>query len=228
MVRLTIDKFDGVPARRRSIRENGDAEERLSSYSKGCIDIDGRLLEFDKYFVTNRTQKKRTDFVIFRERPAPDLTEQFARMNRAFFIGERAVRLSSVVLGAALNEKNDDTHSADHVYSVESPFELADLSSDPEFAISEEGDGFHWMRLDNHAFTVWLENPSYKFADFGVTMGVQSPNVASPNLHHQSWDYVDALLSPSSEELPGFLGNIALRDAIWQLKPGDIGTIYEQ
>jgi hypothetical protein len=229
---LTIARAETEPNRSTSIR-NRDGRQLAQStrMTAGTFETPYGVMEFDKYFITDHTLKKREDFVVIRTHEVPLIDETFARINRAAALGKRAVRLSNVVFGAKLNKEAAATtdsltgasSSMDLEFRVELPVTLNDIAEIAELDVQENGAGLSWLRLSNRQFDFYADNPALKGlqgAVLGVFIPTETPNTANVDPEHIRWEYADALLTPSTTELPGALGDVSLRASLLKLKPG--------
>lgn len=227
---LTIAKAETQPNRSTAIRSDGRHLEQSTRMSSGTFETPYGDMEWDKYFITNSTRKRREDFVVIRTREVPVLAETFARINRATTLGKRAVRQASVVLGARLKPEaavceTDGgcvSSSMDMRFGVEFPLAVPELAEVPELDVKEDGEGLTWLRISNRHFDLYADNPA--MADREPTLGVfiptETPGVANADPEHIRWQYADALLTPTTAELPGALGDMSVRAALLDLKPG--------
>lgn len=227
---LTITKIETQPNRSTAIRNDGRRLEEATRMSSGTFETAYGEMEWDKYFVTNSTLKKRKDFIVIRTREVPELAETFARINRAALLGERAIRQCNAVLGARLKpesavceaESGCVSSSMDMQFGVELPLAVSDLAEVEELDVAEDGEGLSWLRVSNRHFDLYADNPA--MGDHNHTLGVfiptETPGIASADPEHIRWQYADALLTPTTAELPGALGDLSVRAALLDLKPG--------
>ena len=227
---LTIAKVETQPNRSTAIRSDGRQIEQSTRMSSGTFETAYGEMEWDKYFITNSTLKRREDFVIIRTREVPDLAETFARINRATTLGKRAVRQASVVLGARLKPEaivcetvsGCVSSSMDMQFGAEFPLSVPELAKVPELDVKEDGEGLSWLRISNRHFDLYADNPAMVVRDptLGVFIATVTPGVAGADSEHIRWKYADALLTPTTAELPGALGDMSVRAALLDLKPG--------
>lgn len=227
---LTITKAETQPNRSTAIRSDGRRLEEATRMSSGTFETAYGEMEWDKYFVTNSTLKRREDFVVIRTQEVPALAETFARINRAALLGERAIRQCEAVLGAQLKSEaaiceTDGgcvSSSMDIRFGVELPLAVSDLAEVEELDVREDGEGLSWLRISNRHFDLYADNPA--MGDRNHTLGVfiptETPGVASADPEHMRWQYADALLTPTTAGLPGALGDMSVRAALLDLKPG--------
>lgn len=226
---LSITRSGTGPA----IRAGNERQlEELTRRTAGTLGSPYGLLEWDKYFVTHRTHKKREDFVIIRTGEVPPLDETFARLNRAAALGKRVTRHASAILGARLNPGNivpeeahegDAPSSTDMKFGIEFPMTVSDLAAIDELDIRENGDGLFWLRLAsaNGRFEVFADNPAtQEHPSLAVIVPTETPGAINADPEHIKWQCADALLTPLEAELPGALGDLSLRSALLDLRPG--------
>lgn len=227
---LTIAKAETQPHRSTAIRGDGQHFVQSIRMSSGTFETPYGDMEWDKYFITNSTLKRREDFVVIRTGEVPALDETFARINRAALLGKRAIRQCNAVLGARLNPEAATcetdggcvSSSTDMRFGVELPLAVDDLAEVDELDVKEDGEGLFWLRVSNRHFDLYADNPamSDRQPTLGVFIPTETPGVANTDPEHIRWQYADALLTPTTAELPGALGDISVRAALLGLKPG--------
>lgn len=225
---LTIAKAETQPNRSTVIRDDGRHLEQSIRMSSGTFETPYDVMEWDKYFTTNHTLKRREDFVVIRTGEVPALDETFARINRAALLGERAIRQCNAVLGARLKPEAAICEtdggcvqsSMDMRFGVELPLEVIDLAEVDELDVKEDGEGLFWLRISNRHLDLYADNPAMTDRPtLGVFIPTETPGMASAP-EHIRWQYADALLTPTTAELPGALGDMSVRAALLALKPG--------
>lgn len=229
---LIITKIDRQPNHRTAIRGDGRRLEQSTRMSSGTFETPYGEMEWDKYFTSNHTMKRREDFVVIRSHEVPDLNETFARISRAANLGKRVVRHCNAVLGARLNTElvaaNQDSScgvnsSTDMQFDIELPITVGDLAELSELDVNEDGEGLHWLRISSRYFDLYADNPSItERPTIGVFIPTEAPDSASAEPKHIRWEYADALLTPTAIDLPGPLGDMSIRAALLGLKPGTI------
>lgn len=226
---LTITKAETQPNRSTAIRSDGRRLEEVTRMSSGTFETAYGEMEWDKYFVTNRTLKRRKDFVVIRTHEVPGLAETFARVNRAALLGERAIRWCEAVLGAKLKSEAATcetdggcvSSSMDLRFGVELPLAVSDLAEVEELDVRKDGQGLSWLRIFNRQFDLYAYNPAMGGDHtLGVFIPTETPGVASADPEHMRWQYADVLLTPTTAGLPGALGDMSVRAALLDLKPG--------
>lgn len=227
---LTITRAETQPNRSTTVRSDGRRLEEATRSSSGTFETAYGDMEWDKYFVTNTTLKRRQDFVVIRTREVPELGETFARINRAALLGDRAIRQCNAVFGARLKSEaavceTDGgcvSSSMDMQFGVELPLAVSDLAEVEELDVREDGEGLSWLRISNRHFDLYVDSPAKgdRSHKLGVFIATETPGVASASPEHIRWQYADALLTPTTAELPGALGDMSLRAALLDLKPG--------
>lgn len=230
---LTITTAETQPSRTTYARNrDGRRTAQSTRMSSGTFETPYGVMEWDKYFTTNHTLKKREDFVVIRADEVPVLDETFARINRAALLGKRAIRQCSAVLGARLSPEaavceidgGCVSGSTDIQFGVELPIAVSDLAEPSELDVKADGEGLFWLRVSNRHFDIYADNPAMtdQQLSYGVFIPTESPGVTGADPEHIRWQRADALLTPTTAELPGALGDISVRAALLALKPGVI------
>lgn len=231
---LTIIEAETTPNRTTVLKGDGRNLEESTRITTGTLETPYGVMEFDKYFTTKHTLKKRADFVVIRTDNVPALGETFARINRAASLGSRAIRQSNAFLGARLSPKTKTAaceadggcgciqNSSDMQFGVVLPVAVSELAGVSELDVKEDGEGLSWLRIFNRYFDLYADNPAMQDnSTYGLFIHTESPNMSHINLEHARWWYADALLTPSMAELPGALGDMSVRAALVGLKPGE-------
>lgn len=198
--------------------------------TSGTLETPYGVMEFDKYFVTERTYKKRKDFVVIRTNEVPPLDETFARINRAATLGKRTLRQCDAFLGAKLSQEADVCEtgggcmgsSSNMRFGVELPLAVPDLAEVEELDVKEDGEGLFWLRISARNLDLYADNPAMRngHSTLGIFIATESPDAANADPNHVRWQYADALLTPTAADLPGALGDVPLRAALTSLRPG--------
>lgn len=211
-------------------RNDGTSVLVRSRLVSGKIAVSDTEIVFDKYFNYYPEEDYQSDYIILKPGQTPDLQESFDRFNRAATmsrIGSKGIKADITIkpsanyLDSISDEMPSDLRMVDFEVDVVPPLTVNDMAELDEFDVGENGEGFFWARISNDQFEVHIDNPneldiSPSFAVFVIT---KSPEFSDINPAGLRWDYVDALLTPSSNELPGLLASNGLRSALIDLQP---------